>query len=79
MYQVSTLGWFGCNIALAQYVMLNLSSMATSGTDKSGCCREVAAVVRFKQESVHGLSTKTVANSGGLTVYLYSYCMQYIQ
>ena len=30
---------------------LNLSTMATLGTDESGHCREVAVVERFKQKS----------------------------
>jgi len=37
---------------------LKLSTTATLGTEESGCCREVAAVERFKQESMYGLSAQ---------------------
>ena len=35
---------------------MNLSTTATLGIEESGCCREVAIVERFKQESMYGLS-----------------------
>ena len=34
---------------------LNLSTMATLGTEESGHCKEVAIVKMFKQESMYGL------------------------
>ena len=32
--------------------------MATLGSEESGCCREVAILKRFKQESMYRLPTK---------------------
>ena len=37
---------------------LNLSTMATLGSEESGCCREVAILKRFKQESMYRLPTE---------------------
>ena len=39
-------------------IQLSLSTTATLGTEESGRCREVAAVERFKQESMYNLSAK---------------------
>ena len=39
-------------------IQLSLSTTATLGTEESGRCREVAAVERFKQESMYGMSAK---------------------
>ena len=39
-------------------IQLSLLTTATLGTEESGRCREVAAVERFKQESMYDLSAK---------------------
>ena len=43
-------------------IQLNLSTMATWGTEESGCCREMAVVERLKQESKYGLSAKNTGH-----------------
>ena len=39
-------------------IQLNLATMATMATEKSGHCREATIVERFEQESMNGLSTQ---------------------
>ena len=50
----------GLSKLLLTSIQLNLSTVATFGTEESGRCGKVAVVERFKQESMYGLSVKKV-------------------
>ena len=56
------------NLSLTLLIQLNLSTMATLGTEKSGHCREVAVVESLKQSECMDSRQKKMAVSGGVTV-----------
>ena len=62
------------NLSLILLILLNLSTTATFGTEKSGHCREVAVVESLKQSECMDSRQKNgccreVAVSGGVTVH----------